>query len=57
MHKIDHPTAAPGGLFTIGDPVGSVPATVVTDDWLNAVQGEIANVIEGAGLPLSKPEQ
>lgn len=50
MHKIDHPTATPGGLFTIGDPVGATPETVVTDDWLNAVQTELVSVIEGAGL-------
>ncbi|WVR18281.1 tail collar domain [Bordetella phage PY223] len=56
MHKIDHPTATPGGLFTIGDPVGAVPATVVTEDWLNAVQGELVAVIEGAGLALDKPD-
>lgn len=54
MHKIDDPTAAPGGLFTIGDPIGPTPATVVTDDWLNAVQTELVNVIEGAGLTLDK---
>lgn len=56
MHKIDHPTATSGGLFTIGDPVGAVPATVVTDDWLNAVQTEVVNVIEGAGETLNKPD-
>lgn len=56
MHKIDHPTATPGGLFTIGDPVGGLPATVVTADWLNAVQGEIVSVIEGAGIELDKAD-
>lgn len=55
MHKIDHATAAPGGLFTIGNPVGSVAATVVTDDWLNAVQTEIVNVIAAASIALNKP--
>ncbi|MFT4118677.1 hypothetical protein [Bradyrhizobium sp.] len=55
MHKIDSSTATPEGLFTIGDPVGGTPATVVTDDWLNAVQTEIVNVVEAAGMPLEKP--
>lgn len=55
MHRIDGPAAAPGALFTEGDPNVGTPATVVTDDWLNAVQEEIANVIEGAGAALSKP--
>lgn len=54
MHLIDHPTAAPGGLFTEGDPVSGTPATIVTGDWLNAVQLELANAIQGAGLTLNK---
>lgn len=56
MHRIDDPSAAPGGLFTEGDPVTSVPGTVVTADWLNSVQEEIANVIQGAGDALDKPD-
>lgn len=55
MHRIDGPAAAPGGVFTEGDPAVGTPATVVTDDWLNAVQEEIAAVIEGGGVALSKP--
>lgn len=56
MHRIDGPGAtSPGNQFTEGDPVGAVPATVVTADWLNAVQEEIAGVIEGASIALSKP--
>ncbi len=54
MHQIDHATAAAGGLFTEGDPVSGTPGTVVTDDWLNAVQLEIANAIRGAGIALDK---
>jgi hypothetical protein len=54
MHRIDHPTAAPGNLFTEGDPLSGTPATVVTDDWANAVQEEIVALIEGAGLTLNK---
>lgn len=55
MHRIDGPAAAPGGLFTEGDPNVGTPATVVTDDWLNAVQTELENVATAAGAALSKP--
>lgn len=56
MHRIDGPGAAPGNLFTEGDPTLGVPATTVTGAWLNAVQEEIANTIEAAGIQLSKPD-
>lgn len=55
MHRIDGPGAAPGGQFTEGDPSVGTPASVVTDDWLNAVQEEICGVVEGSGAALSKP--
>lgn len=55
MHRIDGPAAAPGNLFTEGDPSVGTPATVLTDDWANAVQEELCNVVTGAGLALSKP--
>ena len=54
-----HRTDAPGnlaGVFTEGNPYGS-PATggtVVSSDWLNDVQENIAGAIEGAGLALAK---
>ena len=54
MHRIDHATAAPGNLFTEGNPATSTPATAVTDDWLNDVQENISEVIEAAGIVLSK---
>lgn len=54
MHRIDGPGATVDNKFTDGDPVGGVQATVVTDDWLNAVQEEVARVIENAGIVLSK---
>ena len=53
MHRIDHPTAN-GDQFTEGNPAQSVPATVVTDDWLNDLQNNIATVIENAGVSLTK---
>lgn len=54
MHRIDGPGATVNNKFTEGDPVSAVPATEVTDDWLNAVQEEIAGVILSAGMTLSK---
>ena len=64
MFRIDHPTAAAvlpaaapagtPGYFQGGNPATSTPRTVVTQDWANAVQEEIASVVLGAGLALSK---
>ena len=54
MHRIDHATAAPGNLFTEGNPATATPATTVTDDWLNDVQGNICDVVEAAGIALVK---
>jgi hypothetical protein len=56
MHRID----GPGHLanqFTEGDPQQGQAPTTVTDDWANAVQEEIAAVIEGAGIALVKGQQ
>ncbi|RJF84797.1 hypothetical protein D3877_09960 [Azospirillum cavernae] len=53
MDAIDHPTAATSSgrsLFTEGSPATGVPATVITADWLNGVQGEMLTVIQTAGL-------
>jgi microcystin-dependent protein len=55
MHRIDGPGALPGGQWTEGNPGSGVPATQVTAAWLQAVQEEIAGVVEGAGIALSKP--
>ncbi|MFZ5539466.1 MAG: tail fiber domain-containing protein [Pseudomonadota bacterium] len=54
MHRIDGPGATAQNLFTEGNPTTGVQATVVTADWANAVQEEIATVIEGYGLTLNK---
>lgn len=64
MHRIDHSTnnatlpspdaAGTAGYFKKGNPGTGVPATVVTADWANAQQEELAYVIEMAGLTLSK---
>jgi hypothetical protein len=66
MFKIDSSTAVTTmptpsaygtpGFFAHGDGV-SVPYTVLTSDWANAVQMEIANVVTAAGLSLDKTNQ
>lgn len=54
MHRIDSSGATETNQFTEGDPSSGVPATQVTDDWLNAVQEELCGAIEGVGLALDK---
>ena len=54
MHRIDHSTATVDHLFTEGNPSTGTPATVVTDDWLNDVQENIARFIENRGITLVK---
>lgn len=56
MHRIDGAGATSDNRFTEGDPTQGVPATTVTGAWLNALQEEIANVIESAGMSLAKPD-
>lgn len=53
MHRIDAP-GNDGGFFTEGNPALSIPATQVSDDWLNDVQEEIALFIESRGIALVK---
>lgn len=52
MKRIDHETATAENQFTEGNPSGGVPATVVTADWLNGIQEEMAKVIEEAGIEM-----
>ncbi len=61
MHRIDHATRSQNlhGVgrdgFTGGNPATQVPATIVTADWLNAIQEEIARAIEtDPNIPLAK---
>lgn len=66
MYRIDNATAIspipapaaagpnPNAFFTKGNPALAVPATIVDDDWANAVQEELAGTVEGAGIALSK---
>jgi hypothetical protein len=53
MHRIDG-EGHDNGQFTDGDPLIPTPATVVTTDWLNAIQEEIVAVITAAGAALNK---
>ncbi len=55
MHRVDGP-GNDNNKFTSGDPATGTPATIVVPDWLNAVQEEIANVIEAAGIALDKTQ-
>lgn len=56
MHRIDTSTATSDGLFTEGDPLVPTPATVVSADWLNSVQEELATIVTNAGLELQKTD-
>ena len=57
MHRIDGPGATAENQFTEGNPGTGTPATVVTDDWLTAVQEEIAGVVEASGAALAKGDK
>jgi len=52
MHRIDG-AGHVGNMFVTEDTGLSRPPTEVTDTWLNAVQEEISNSIEAAGLVLN----
>jgi hypothetical protein len=56
MHRIDGAGATGDNKFTKGNPSAAVPATTVTDEWLNAVQEEILSPIFAAGLAPSKAD-
>ncbi len=53
MHKIDGPGHL-NGQFVNEDPALGRAPTLVTADWLNAVQNELVAVVEAAGLALDK---
>lgn len=54
MFRIDSEGATVDNKFTEGDPSLGVPATVVSADWLNSVQEEIAQFVEYTGITLDK---
>jgi hypothetical protein len=66
MHKIDSSTAVPSmpaanpvgtpGWFAHGSSATGTPFTVLTSDWANAVQAELINVVEAAGITLDKTQ-
>lgn len=55
MHEIDGAGHA-GGRFVSEDAALGRAPTVVTPEWLNAVQDEITNVIRDAGIDLDKSD-
>jgi len=57
MFRIDSEGATVGNLFTEGNPATAVPATVVSADWLNEVQEEIALPVTEMGIALVKGSQ
>jgi hypothetical protein len=57
MYRINTSTAAPGGLFTEGDPSGSIPATVVSAAWFNDVQEELIAILAAAGIAPAQATQ
>lgn len=67
MYRVDDPTrsatlpapaaAGSAGYYTDGDPTSGAPATIVRADHLNAMQEEIAGVIEAAGIVLDKTKR
>ncbi|WP_145576977.1 carbohydrate kinase [Yersinia alsatica] len=60
MHRIDTPTAqtdkfgAGKNGFTRGNPQTGVPATALDDDYFDAVQEELAGIVEATGIVLDK---
>ncbi|HFT5240684.1 hypothetical protein ACSMDF_07630 [Yersinia enterocolitica] len=60
MHRIDTPTAqadkfgAGKNGFTRGNPQTGVPATALDDDYFDAIQEELAGIVEAAGIVLDK---
>jgi hypothetical protein len=57
MFKIDSQGATVDNLFTEGNPQAGVPATVVSDEWLNAVQMELVNILINRGIALDKSKR
>ncbi len=55
MHRIDQDGHV-GNLFSEGNPELGQQATRVGADWLNAVQEEIANAVEGGGSVLDRED-
>jgi hypothetical protein len=64
LHRIDVPSAATSlatpsaygtpGYFQEGNPLTGVDATIVDEDWTNAVQEELVAIVLAAGIALDK---
>ena len=64
MHRIDVPSASTSlpapraygtpGYFQEGNPLTGVDATIVDEDWTNAVQEELVAIVLAAGIALDK---
>jgi hypothetical protein len=64
LHRIDVPSAAASlpapsaygtpGYFQEGNPLTGVDATIVDEDWANAIQEELVAIVLAAGLSLDK---
>lgn len=55
MHRIDTPSAV-NGQFVDKNVSAGIPGTVCDAAWLNAVQDEMCNAIEGAGMELDRQD-
>ncbi|MFP5598035.1 hypothetical protein [Kluyvera sp. 142486] len=62
MHRIDTPTAqkdkfgAGKNGFSRGNPQTGVPATDLDDDYFDAIQEELAGLVESGGITLDKAD-
>ena len=56
MHKIASDGATVDNQFTEGNVALNIPATIVSAAWLNAVQGELVNLIERYGIELNEDD-
>ncbi len=57
MHRIDTPGATATNRFQNGNPFANIASTIVGAKWLNAVQTELATVIEAQGLTLTDTDE
>lgn len=55
MHKIDTDTAV-NSEFTDGVPESGLPATRLNASWFNTIQRELSNIVQKAGMALSKSD-
>lgn len=56
MHRIDGPGAGAGGTFQDGNPSTATPSTILIASWMNALQEELLNILEKAGVEPSKAD-